>query len=213
MSNTIFKFESLQIIILGNTKILETHNFFSKYETAIAFGLLAVQYIFIAIFPNSQGSDIEKNYIYLWFFDVFLAIPIIILIYFPDRIRRIILILILIAALVYFFSEFGFNSVYFNTFIAIFLANHFLFFNLNPDEKTAFGRAKTYRFFLVFPVGFVVTVTESVLDKIGILHHEKVGDGVLMSTAGKVFLFVGYYSIVAYLEYRKVKYPNSKFFL
>ncbi|MCD9854275.1 hypothetical protein LUD75_06140 [Epilithonimonas sp. JDS] len=155
----------------------------------------------------------EKNYIYLWFFDVFLAIPIIILIYFPDNIRRIILIVILVTALIFFFLKFGFNSVYFNTFIAIFLANRYLFFNLSPDDKTVFATAKTYRFLLVFPVGFVVTVTESILDKMGILHHERVGDGILMSTAGKVFLFAGYYAIVSYLEYRKVKYPKRNFFI
>jgi len=103
--------------------------------------------------------------------------------------------------------------VYFNTFIAIFLANRFLFYNLSPNDKTAFGRAKTYRFLLVFPVSFVVTVTESILDKVGILHHERVGEGFLMSTAGKVFLFAGYYTIISYLEYRKVKYPNRNFFL
>jgi peptidoglycan/LPS O-acetylase OafA/YrhL len=165
------------------------------------------------MFPNSQNSAIEKNYIYLWFFDVFLAIPIIILIYFLDKIRRIILILILISALIFFFFEFGFNSVYFNTFIALFLANRMLLFNLSPEEKKNLITSRTKRFLLVFPVSFIVTVTESILDKMGILHHEKVGDGLLMSTAGKIFLFVGYYSIVAYLEYRKVKYPNSKFFV
>lgn len=209
--NTIFKFESLQIIILGNLKILDTHNFFSKYETAIAFGLLALQYLFIAMFSDSQNSDVEKNYIYLWFFDIFLAIPIIILTYFPDLVRRIILLVILASAFTFFFFKFGFNSVYFNTFIALFLANRILFFNLDSNEKTTFVKAKAYRFFWVFPVSFVVTVTESILDKWGILYHEKVGDGLLMSTAGKVFLFVGYYTIIAYLEYRKVKL--SKFFL
>lgn len=71
--------------------------------------------------------------------------------------------------------------------------------------------AKMKRFLLVFPVSFTVAVTESVLGKLGIIHHEKLGDGVVMSMAGKFFLFVGYYSLIAYLEYRTVKYPNSKF--
>jgi len=172
-----------------------------------------MQYLLIAMFPNSQDSEVEKNYIYLWFFDIFLAIPIIILIYFPDKIRRIILMSILAIAFAVFFFEYGFNSVYFNTFIALFLANRILLFNLGPKEKNNLITSKAKRFLLVFPVSFVVTVTESILDKMGILHHERVGDGLLMSTAGKVFLFVGYYSIVSYLEYRKVKYPNSKFFL
>jgi hypothetical protein len=88
-----------------------------------------------------------------------------------------------------------------------------LLFNLSPEEKNNLITSRTKRFLLVFPVSFVVTVTESILDKMGILHHEKVGDGLLMSTAGKVFLFVGYYSLIAYLEYRKVKYPDRKFFL
>lgn len=159
--------------------------------------------------PNSQGSDIEKNYIYLWFFDVFLAIPIIILIYFPDGIRRIILILILISAFIFFFLRFGFNSVYFNTFIALFLANQFLLFNLNVEERNNFARSKFKRFLLAFAVATVVTITESILDNTGVLHHEKVGNGLLMSTAGKLFLFVGYYSLIAYLEYRKVKISKS----
>ncbi len=197
--------------ILNQTKILETQHFFSKYETAIAFGLLAVQYIFIALFPDSQNSDIEKNYIYLWFFDVFLAVPIIVLIYFPDNIRRIILLTILVAALIFFFFKFDFNSIYFNTFLALFLANRQLLFNLSQDQKSRLGMAKMKRFLLVFPVSFIVAVTESVLGKLGIIHHEKLGDGVVMSMAGKFFLFVGYYSLIAYLEYRTVKYPNSKF--
>lgn len=194
-------------------KILETQNFFSKYETSIAFGLLAVQYMFIAMFPNLQHSDIEKNYIYLWFFDVFLAIPIIILIYFPDKIRRVILTLILCTALIFFFFTFGFNSVYFNTFLAMFLSNRFLLFNLNNEEQNVLAGSKGKRLLLAFAVAFIVTVTESILENLEIMHHEKVGDGFLMSTAGKLFLFVGYYSLIAYLEYRKVKYPNRKLFL
>lgn len=197
--------------IFNHTKILETQHLFSKYETAIAFGLLAVQYIFIALFPDSQNSDIEKNYIYLWFFDVFLAVPIIVLIYFPDNIRRIILLTILVAALIFFFFKFDFNSIYFNTFLALFLANRQLLLNLSQDQKSSLGLAKMKRFLLVFPVSFIVVVTESVLGKLGIIHHEKLGDGVVMSMAGKFFLFVGYYSLIAYLEYRTVKYPNSKF--
>lgn len=132
---------------MGNLKILETHNFFSKYETAIAFGLLAVQYLFIAMFPNSQGSDIEKNYIYLWFFDIFSAIPIIILSYFSDKIRRVILVSILVIAFVVFFFEYGFNSVYFNTFIALFLANRFLLFNLSKEDRDHFVSSRGKRFF------------------------------------------------------------------
>lgn len=199
---------------LRNFKILETHNFFSKYETAIAFGLLAVQYLFIAMFPNSQGSEMEKNYIYLFFFDIFLAIPIIILTYFPNLIRRIILSTILVSAFAFFFFKFGFNSVYFNTFIAIFLANRFLLFDLSMEDQENLAGDKFKRFLLVFPVGFVVTVTESILGKIGIIHHVRLGeDSVVMSTFGKVFLFVSYYGLISYLEYRKVKYPNRKFFL
>lgn len=214
ISNTIFKFDHIRINHLGNFKFLETHNFFSKYETAIAFGLLALQYLFIAMFPNTQNSDIEKNYIYLWFFDIFLAIPIIILTYFPDLVRRIILLIILVTAFAFFFFKFGFNSVYFNTFIAIFLANRFLLFNLSPEDQENLTGDKFKRFLLAFPVGFVVTVTESILGKIGIIHHERVGEhSVVMSTFGKVFLFVSYYGLISYLEYRKVKYPNSKFFL
>jgi len=186
-------------------KILETPNFFSKYETAIAFGLLAVQYLFIALFPNIQSSEVEKNYIYLWFFDIFLAIPIIILIYFPDQIRRIILVSILIFAFAVFFFKFGFNSVYFNTFIALFLANRFLLFKLSPEDTKDLVKSKGKRFLLAFPLIFVVTITETVLGKIGIIQHEKLGDGVVMSTFGKVFIFVTYYGLISYMEYRKVK--------
>lgn len=201
-------------MILRNNNILDTHNFFSKYETAIVYALLAVQYLFIAMFPNTQNSDIEKNYIYLWFFDIFLAIPIIILTYFSDLVRRIILLVILVSAFAFFFFKFGFNSVYFNTFIAIFLANRFLLFNLSPEDQANLTGDKFKRFLLAFPVGFVVTVTESILGKIGIIEHERVGENsVVMSTFGKVFLFVSYYGLIAYLEYRKVKYPNRKFFL
>lgn len=188
-----------------NLKILETPNFFSKYETAIAFGLLAVQYLFIALFPSIENSEIEKNYIYLWFFDIFLAIPIIILIYFPDHIRRIILVSILVIAFAIFFFKFGFNSVYFNTFIALFLANRFLLFNLSSENRENLVKSKGKRFFLAFAVIFIVTMTETILGKIGIIHHEKLGDGFVMSTGGKIFLFVGYYSVISYTEYRKVK--------
>ena len=188
-----------------NLKILETPNFFSKYETAIAFGLLAVQYLFITLLPNIQKSEIEKNYIYLWFFDIFLAIPIIILIYFPDQIRRVILVSILIIAFAVFFFKFGFNSVYFNTFIALFLANRFLLFNLSPEDTEDLVKSKGKRFLLAFPLIFVVTITETILGKVGIIQHEKLGDGVVMSTFGKVFIFVTYYGLISYLEYRKVK--------
>ena len=206
ISNTIFKFEALLITLLGNLKILETHNFFSKYETAIAFGLLAVQYLFIAMFPNSKGSDIEKNYIYLWFFDIFSAIPIIILSYFSDKIRRVILVSILVIAFVVFFFEYGFNSVYFNTFIALFLANRFLLFNLSKEDRDHFVSSKGKRFFLAFIGIFVVGTTEFVLSKIGIIHHVRLGeDGVVMSTFGKVFLFVSYYGLISFLEYRKIQ--------
>ena len=188
-----------------NLNILEKPNFFSKYETAIAFGLLALQYLFIALFPNIQSSEVEKNYIYLWFFDIFLAIPIIILIYFPDHIRRILLVSILVIALAFFFFQFGFNSVYFNTFIALFLANRFLLFNLNPKDREDLVKNKGKRFFLAFAVIFIVTITETVLGKVGIIQHEKLGDCVVMSTLGKVFLFVTYYGLISYMEYRKVK--------
>jgi len=188
-----------------NLKILEKPNFFSKYETAIAFGLLAVQYLIIALFPNIENSEVEKNYIYLWFFDIFLAIPIIILIYFPDHIRRILLVSILVIALAFFFFQFGFNSVYFNTFIALFLANRFLLFNLNPKDREDLVKNKGKRFFLAFAVIFIVTITETVLGKVGIIQHEKLGDCVVMSTLGKVFLFVTYYGLISYMEYRKVK--------
>ena len=189
-----------------NLKILETPNFFSKYETAISFGLLAVQYLFIALFPNIESSEMEKNYIYLWFFDIFLTIPIIILIYFPDHIRRIILVGILVIAFSVFFFQFGFNSVYFNTFIAMFLANRFLLFNLSPEDRESVVKSKGIRFFLAFAMIFIVTMTETILGKVGIIHHERVGDdGVVMSTLGKVFLFVSYYGLISYLEYRKVK--------
>jgi len=57
----------------------------------------------------------------------------------------------------------------------------------------------------VFAVSFVVTVTESLLGKIGLITHQKVGDGVMMSVGGKIFLFVGYYSLLSYFEYKKAK--------
>lgn len=158
------------------------------------------------MFPNSQGSDMEKNYIYLWFFDIFLAIPIIVLIYFPDKIRRIILVGIFVIAFGVFYFEYGFNSLYFNTFIAMFLANRFLLFNLSPEDRNNLVSGRGKRFFLAFIVVFVVGMTESLLGKIGIIHHERLGeDSVVMSTFGKVFLFVGYYGLISYLEYRKVK--------
>ena len=165
-----------------------------------------MQYLFIVMFPNSQGSEMEKNYIYLFFFDIFLAIPIIILTYFPDKVRRIILGSILVIAFVVFFFEYGFNSLYFNTFIAIFLANRLLLFNLSTEDRDHFVTSKGKRFFLAFPVAFVVGVTESILGKIGIIRHVRLGeDSVVMSTFGKVFLFVSYYGLIAYLEYRKVQ--------
>lgn len=120
-----------------NLKILERHNFFSKYETAVSFAVLALQYLFIALFPNSQSSSMEKNYIWLWFFDIFLAIPIILLTYLPDNTRRIIMLSILTISFIVFFFEFGFNSVYFNTFIALFLSNRFLLLILIRSRKTA----------------------------------------------------------------------------
>lgn len=139
-------------------------------------------------------------------FDIFLAIPIIILIYFPDKIRQIILVSILVIAFAVFFFEYGFNSVYFNTFIALFLANRFLLFDLSPEDRDHLVTGKGKRFFLAFIVIFVVGMTETFLGKIGIIRHERLGeDSVVMSTFGKVFLFVSYYGIMSYLEYRKVK--------
>lgn len=112
---------------------------------------------------------------------------------------------ILTISFIVFFFEFGFNSVYFNTFIALFLSNRFLLLNLDTEQKDSFAKSRGRRLILVFVVSFIVTVTESLLAKIGIIHHEKVGDGVVMSVMGKVFLFVGYYGLLAYLEYRKAK--------
>ncbi len=186
-------------------KILETSNIISKYETAISYGILAMQYLVIAFYPSSQSSAAEKSYVWLWFFDIMLAIPVIIFIYLPDAIRRWIMFSILAVGFVFFFFKFGLNSVYLNTFIAIFLSHRFLLSDLDEEQKNRLARARGGRLILVFAVSFVVTVTESLLGKIGLITHQKVGDGVMMSVGGKIFLFVGYYSLLSYLEYKKAK--------
>jgi len=123
-------------------KILETSSIFSKYETAIFYGILAMQYLVIAFYPHSQSSAAEKSYVWLWFFDIMLAIPVIIFIYLPDDIRRWIMLSILAAGFVFFFLKFGLNSVYLNTFIAIFLSHRFLLSGLDEEQKNRLRAAE-----------------------------------------------------------------------
>lgn len=182
-------------------KFLDKQNLIWKYEKAFAFGTLAFQYILVAIFPSVENYEIERQYVTLWFFDIFFAFPILFLIYMPRASRIKILIPALGISAIIFFLKFGFNSIYFNTFLTLFLSHRFLLNHLNKAEQDRLMKTKRNQFFFAFAVIFVVTITETILEYLGILHHEIVGDGYLMSTFGKIALFGGYYAALSYWEY------------
>lgn len=171
--------------------------------------MLAFQYAMISVFPDIIGKDVADGYIYLWFFDLFLTIPIIILLFFPTKSRVIILSSILILSFIIFYDRFRINTIFFNTFLSILITNKFLFFNINETSKTKIAKAKGLRFFLAFGVAFIGTLFDSFLGFVGLYHHTRVGDGVLISPYAKVLIFSGFYAILAFLEYRSIKKAES----
>lgn len=187
-------------------KILKNQNFYWKYETAIAYLLLAFQYLMIVLFPSSFSQQAEKSFVYLWFFDYFLFFPIVFISMSSLKTRRRVLLSILVIGFVVFWIKFNFNTIFFNTFISIFLANRILFFPIDDHQKKQFMKRKRLNFIVTMAFIFVVTLTESLLENLNIIHHQEVGsDGYLMSLGGKISLFSGYYLYLAYLEYRKIK--------
>ncbi len=182
-----------------------TPYFIWKYEAVFSLVLLAVQYFIVSFFPELIGREAEEGLIYLWFFDIWFTIPIIIIFMMPFDKRKWLMITILLIAAVVFYLKGDFNSLYVNTFISIILSNKFLFEDAPILNRDRIISAKGLRFLLAFGLIPIVVFVEMMLDKMGLVTLIPNGDGYMMSGYGKCLFFSGFYLILAALEYRWIK--------
>ena len=112
---------------------------------------------------------------------------------------------IFIFALIYFYTEMGFNSIYFNTFLSIFLSYRYLFFNIDSKIKDNALRRMFVKLLILFPTITVTLLTEALLERLGITEPETLGDSTEMTVFGRALMFGFYYFSLSYLEYRNVK--------
>lgn len=83
-----------------------------KYDIVFLYLLLALQYMLLFLFPDYFGEEAKKHYTWLWFFDLFFAIPIAFLVFVPTKGRRIIVSGIILFAFILFFKDFKFNTLF-----------------------------------------------------------------------------------------------------
>lgn len=184
-------------------KITQGKPTFWKYELTASYVALMLQYLYILVFGNNINRDIAKQYVALFFYDLMLFFPIIFLIFFPQMWRRIIFSILLISGLFRFYEGLGFNSIVFNTFISLFIANRFLLFEISESQKTNILKFRFFKILLMFPVILLTLLTEYVLESMGITHPEQLGDGSVMTNYGRFLFFGGFYGGLAYFAYRE----------
>jgi len=185
--------------------LTQKHSYIWKYETVAAYAVLAFQYFIVSVFPERIGKEMVHNYVYLWYFDIALTIPIIFLTFFSPKYRIFLLLSILVLTFIGFYNKLGLDKIVINTYISIIMANRFLFFTVDEKERSKIITSKMLRLLLSFGFAILAVIIDSLLGYLGLYQHIKVGDGVVMSPYGKIIVFCGLYSLLAYLEYRKIK--------
>lgn len=183
--------------------IIDTKKTFWKYETTASYVVLCFQYLYILVFGKNIDPEIAKQYIDLWFYDLMIFFPVLFLLFFPQKFRIIIISLSFIGGLFYFFNNLGFNSIVFNTFLSIFLANRFLIFNFSEKQRGKLLKFRFLKTLLVFPVIVVAILAENLLEYLGITNLEIRGDGKVMTNFGRFILFGVYYGGLAYFAYKE----------
>lgn len=196
-------------------KILENQNLIGKYERVFVLALLGLQYIFLFTNAGLRSEAVLTQYSYLFFFDISSIFLVVFFLFFSRWVRSIILAAIFISSLMYFLYQFGFNSIYFNTFLSIFFSYRFLFFKLSNAEEREMLKKQKWKWIVLFPLIFLIGFLDRALEYFGMLSPETLGENSpMMSTSSKILLIGGYYGILAYLEYRdirkKEKVLNSK---
>lgn len=178
---------------------------FWKYELTACYVFLMLQYLYILVFANNIDREIAKQYVELFYYDIMLFFPIIFLVFFPFKFRFIVFSLLFAGGIIYFFLDLGVDTIVFNTFLSLFLANKFLLFDISEDEK---GRILKFRFIkilILFPVIILTISAENALEALGITHPVKLGDGTVMTNYGRFLFFGSFYGGLAYFAYRAEK--------
>lgn len=185
--------------------LIEPKNLIWKYEAAASYFFLGLQYIFLAAFSETYNQEIFRQYVELWYYDIFFLMPVTFFTFFGRKIRVVVMSAIFIFALIYFYTEMGFNSIYFNTFLSIFLSYRYLFFNIDSKIKDNALRRMFVKLLILFPTITVTLLTEALLERLGITEPETLGDSTEMTVFGRALMFAFYYFSLSYLEYRNVK--------
>lgn len=176
---------------------------FWKYETTASYVVLCFQYLFILVFGKNIDQDVAKQYVDLWFYDLMIFFPVIFLLFLPQKLRIIIVSLIFCGGLFYFYNGLGFNSIVFNTFLSIFLANKYLLFNFSDEQGGKLLKFRFLKILLLFPIIIITVLAENFLEYLGITNPEIRGDGKVMTNFGRFLLFGSYYGGLAYFAYRE----------
>lgn len=176
---------------------------FWKYETTASYVVLCFQYLYILVFGKNIDKVVAKQYVDLWFYDLMIFFPVIFLLFFPQKFRIVFLSLIFCSGLFYFYNGLGFNSIVFNTFLSIFLANKYLLFNFSDEQRGKLLKFRFLKILLLFPIILITVLAENLLEYLGITNPEVRGDGKVMTNFGRFLLFGSYYGGLAYFSYRE----------
>lgn len=176
---------------------------FWKYETTASYVVLCFQYLYILVFGENINKEIAKQYTELWFYDLMIFFPVIFLLFFPQKIRVIFISLIFCCGLFYFYTDLGFSTIVFNTFLSIFLVNKYLLFNFSEEERGKLLKFRFRKILLLFPIILITVLAENLLEYLGITNPEIRGDGKVMTNYGRFILFGAYYGGLAYFAYRE----------
>lgn len=190
-------------------KIIEPRQIIWKYEAVASYVFLAFQYIFILNYSD-VSPDVQKQYVELWYYDISLLMPVFFFIFFPQKIRLILMLVIFIYGLIYFYTEMDFNSIYINTFLSLFLSYKYLLFHIDEKQKSRFVKTMFSKYIILFVVIFVAVLFEYLLEKLGMTHSEVRGDGKVMTNYGRFIFFGLYYGCLAYIEYRAVQKSGTE---
>ncbi|MFY1048205.1 hypothetical protein [Chryseobacterium sp. GP-SGM7] len=176
---------------------------FWKYETTASYVVLCFQYLYVLVFGENIDPEVSRQYANLWFYDLVIFFPVLFLLFFPQKFRIIAVSLIFIAGLIYFYRNLGFNSIVFNTFVSIFLANRFLVFNFSEKQHGKLMKFRFLKILILLPIILITVLAENILEYLGITTPEIKGDGKVMTNFGRFLLFGLYYGSLAYFAFRE----------
>lgn len=183
--------------------ILQTKPALWKYKLTTSYLFLLMQYLYVLVFAENIDPMVGKHYLSLWYYDIALFFPVLFLAFFPQNIRIIIVSILFIGGLLYFYNDFGLNSIVFNTFISIFLANRFLLFKISDEQKDKIWHYRFLKILILFPLIFLAVIAETSLEYLGITHPIKYEDGNVMTNYGRFIMFGGFYGTLAYFSYKE----------